>query len=98
MAEEYPQIMKIFTHHNVRRWYVLTLPASHRGGARGLQQELESRIRNNEPLFEYFAPTYVTGRNVNGRDVEVCRPAVQLRVRSHVGTGNQTVQTTTSAI
>ena len=74
MAEEYPQIMKIFTHHNVRRWYVLTLPASHRGGARGLQQELESRIRNNEPLFEYFAPTYVTGRNVNGRDVEVCRP------------------------
>lgn len=74
MAEEYPQIMKTFTQSSVRRWYVLTLPTSHRGGARTLQLELESRMRNNEPLFDYFAPTYVVSRSVKGRDVEEHKP------------------------
>lgn len=74
MAEEYPQLMKTLTQSSVRRWYVLTLPTSHRGGARTLQLELESRMRNNEPLFDYFAPTYVVNRNVKGRDVEEHKP------------------------
>ena len=41
------------------RWYVLALPSRHRGAAKGLQAELDRRLRNGEPAFEYFAPTYV---------------------------------------
>lgn len=59
---------------NAVRWYVLTLPAGHRGPATGLRQELDRRIRNGEPAFEYFAPTYVEVRNEGGRFINTRRP------------------------
>lgn len=49
---------------NAVRWYVLALPTSRKGHyqgnpARALQMELERRARSGEPVFEYFAPSYV---------------------------------------
>lgn len=42
------------------RWYVLVLPAGHRGSrTRSLDEELERRKRRGESAFEYFAPTFV---------------------------------------
>lgn len=56
------------------RWYVLALPSRHRGAAKGLQAELDRRIRNGEPAFEYFAPTYVEIREEKGVWVKTNRP------------------------
>lgn len=52
---------------HVVRWYVLTLPICHKGPAVGLQTELQSRERAGEPLFEYFAPTFVKSRTLHGK-------------------------------
>ena len=46
------------------RWYVLTLPTAVGGrdniySSKGLDAELSRRKRCGEPLFEYFAPSYV---------------------------------------
>ncbi len=51
----------------VVRWYVMSYPYGRKGLTLGLEQELERRRRDNEPLFEYFAPTYVESREVDGR-------------------------------
>lgn len=40
------------------RWYVLTLPACHRGAARTLKQERAWRKNHGDESFEYFAPEY----------------------------------------
>ncbi|MDE6452394.1 MAG: transcriptional regulator [Odoribacter sp.] len=56
------------------RWYVMVLPACHRGPAKGLQGELDRRIRYNEPVFEFFAPSYVEVKNMNGSFVNTRRP------------------------
>lgn len=56
------------------RWYVLVLPSCHKGPARGLQTELERRRRNGEAQFEFFAPSYVEVRKVNGAMVSTERP------------------------
>ena len=56
------------------RWYVLALPSRHRGAAKGLQAELDRRLRNGEPAFEYFAPTYVEVREEKGVWVKTARP------------------------
>ena len=56
------------------RWYVLALPSRHRGGAKGLQAELDRRLRNGEPTFEYFAPTYVEVREEKGIWIKTARP------------------------
>lgn len=58
----------------VVRWYVLSLPSCHRGVARGLQTEHDRRIRNGEPGFEYFAPTYVEVKEEKGVWVKTARP------------------------
>lgn len=55
------------------RWYVLTLPSCHRGTARGLQAELDRRIRNGEPVFEFFAPTYIEVKAKNGSWIKTDR-------------------------
>ena len=52
------------------RWYVMVLPSCHRGKATGLEVELDRRIREGEPLFEYFAPTYVEVKKKNGKFVK----------------------------
>lgn len=56
------------------RWYVLTLPAGHRGGAKGLQRESARRERTGEPTFEYFAPMYEEVRREEGQWVKTHRP------------------------
>ncbi len=59
---------------NAVRWYVMVLPAVHRGMVTGLDGELERRRRDGEPLFEYFAPTFVEVRKVEGRLTESRKP------------------------
>lgn len=57
------------------RWYVLVLPACHKGSAaRGLQLELDRRKRSGEKSFEYFAPTYQEVKRVDGKFVNTHRP------------------------
>ncbi len=58
----------------VVRWYVMVLPTCHRGPANGLQAELNRRLREGEPTFEYFAPRYVEVRTVKGKLVRTERP------------------------
>ena len=62
------------------RWYVLTLPTAAGGRrdrispSRGLDAELSCRERRGETLFEYFAPSYVEVRKVDGKLVNTRRP------------------------
>lgn len=64
---------------NAVRWYVLALPTSRQGHyqgnpARALRMELERRTRNGEPVFEYFAPSYVEVRKQHGDLVRTNHP------------------------
>ncbi len=56
------------------RWYVLTLPSCHKGPAKGLYEERERRVRNGEPLFDFFAPTYYEVREKGGKLERTNRP------------------------
>ncbi|RGD11581.1 transcriptional regulator, partial [Parabacteroides sp. AM25-14] len=62
------------------RWYVLTLPATgvarrdRISPAKSLDAELSRRKRRGETLFEYFAPSYVEVRKVDGKMVNTKRP------------------------
>ena len=56
------------------RWYVLVLPSCHKGPAKGLQAELDRRTRCGEPPFEFFAPSYVEVKEVNGTLVNTTHP------------------------
>ena len=59
--EKTPDVELLAALQNSRavRWYVMVLPSCHRGRAKGLQKELDRRLRCNEPAFEFFAPSYV---------------------------------------
>lgn len=59
---------------HIVRWYVLTLPGSHRGRAAELQAEVDRRAAEGEPVFEFFAPTYTKIRTVRGHEKNVRRP------------------------
>lgn len=59
---------------HVVRWYVLTLPGSHRGRAAELQAEVERRTVAGEPTFDFFAPTYTRVRTVRGHEQNIKRP------------------------
>lgn len=65
------------------RWYVLALPGCHRGLATGLQAELERRNRTGETLFEYFAPTFVEVKEVNGQLTDTKHPLLYNYVFVH---------------
>ena len=62
------------------RWYVLTLPTTGMARrdkispAKSLDAELSRRKRRGETLFEYFAPSYVEVRKVDGKMVNTKRP------------------------
>ena len=56
------------------RWYVLSLPACHKGPAKGLKKELDRRVRLGEPTFDFFAPSFVEMRRREGHLVETHRP------------------------
>ena len=57
------------------RWYILVLPGGAKGSVtKGLRDELCRRSRENEPLFEYFAPTYFEMVHRGGELVRSERP------------------------
>ncbi len=70
------------------RWYVLTLPTASGwrdriSPSKGLEAELSRRERLGEPLFEYFAPSYVEARKVGGKMVNTRRPLLYNYVFIH---------------
>lgn len=70
------------------RWYVLTLPTAIGGrdniySSKGLDAELSRRKRCGEPLFEYFAPSYVEARKVGGKMVNTRKPLLYNYVFIH---------------
>lgn len=73
---------------NAVRWYVLALPTSRKGHyqgnpARALQMEQERRTRTGEPVFEYFAPSYVEVRKQHGEMVRSNHPLLYNYVFIH---------------
>lgn len=73
---------------NAVRWYVLALPTSRQGHyqgnpARALRMELERRTRNGEPVFEYFAPSYVEVRKQHRELVRTNHPLLYNYVFIH---------------
>lgn len=73
---------------NAVRWYVLAFPTSRQGHyqgnpARALRMELERRTRNGEPVFEYFAPSYVEVRKQHGELVRTNHPLLYNYVFIH---------------
>lgn len=73
---------------NAVRWYVLALPTSRKGHyqgnpARALRMELERRARSGEPVFEYFAPSYVEVRKQHGELVRTNHPLLYNYVFIH---------------
>ncbi len=58
---------------HIGRWYVMVYPTKQPGQDEELDRELARRRRNNEPLFEYFAPVLVEARKMNGRLVTTRR-------------------------
>lgn len=59
---------------HIVRWYVMVYPTSSRAMTEELDRELARRQRDNEPLFEYFAPILVEAKKINGRLVRTRRP------------------------
>ena len=58
---------------HIVRWYVIVYPTSNQAMTEELDRELARRRRDNEPLFEYFAPVLVEARKMNGRLVTTRR-------------------------
>lgn len=69
-----PEALEALKNSHAVRWYVLVLPICHKGSARGLQQELDRRTRADEPLFEFFAPSYQEVKCMNGQFVNTRQP------------------------
>ena len=66
-------LSKVRNRHIVR-WYVMVYPTSSRAMTEELDRELSRRRRDNEPLFEYFAPILVEAKKINGRLMKTRRP------------------------
>lgn len=62
------------------RWYVLSLPACHKGPAKGLKKELDRRVRLGEPTFVSSAPSFVRGASREGLGGDSPSVALQLCV------------------
>ena len=58
----------------VVRWYLMLYPYGRKGLTLGLERELERRKRGGEQPFEYFAPTYVEVKEVDGKLVTTKTP------------------------
>lgn len=66
------------------RWYIMVLPAGYKGNpARGLQVEMARRARFGEPVFEYFAPSFVEVKEVDGKLVRTDKPLLYNYVFIH---------------
>ena len=68
-ATPLPEVRK----RHIVRWYVMVYPTSNRTMTEELDRELARRQRDNESLFEYFAPVLVEARKINGRLVTTRR-------------------------
>ncbi len=51
----------------VIRWYILSYSDNRKGLTLGLEAELKRRKGMGEPLFEYFSPTFVETKEVDGK-------------------------------
>ena len=51
----------------ITRWYLMLYPYGRKGLTLGLDREIERRKREGEQLFEYFAPTYVEAKEIDGK-------------------------------
>lgn len=66
------------------RWYVLTIPASRKKDQSDLlEAEVRRRQREHEPTFEYFAPSYVEVKNIQGKLVKTRHPLLYNYVFIH---------------
>ncbi len=52
------------------RWYLMIYPYGRKGLLEGLEREIARRYRDDEPPIEYFAPSYVEAKEVDGRIVK----------------------------
>ena len=68
------QRISTWKNSHIVRWYVLTLPGTHRNRATELQTEVARRAAEGEPIFEFFAPTYTKVRTVRGHEENIRRP------------------------
>lgn len=59
------------------------LPSCHKGPAKGLQEELNRRNSQGEPLFEYFAPSYLEVKKSKKGYLETRRPLLYNYVFIH---------------
>ena len=69
-----PEALDALKNSHAVRWYVLVLPACHKGPAQGLQEEQDRRTRAGEPPFEFFAPSYREVTRTDGQFVNTRRP------------------------
>lgn len=80
--------LRVRKNSNAVRWYVLVLPTSRKGHYQGnpvraLRMELERRKRAGEPVFEYFAPSYVEVREQHGELIRTNHPLLYNYVFIH---------------
>ncbi len=59
--------VKTIANRRAVRWYLMCYPYGRKGLTDGLERELARRKIEGEPLFEYFAPTYIETKEVDGR-------------------------------
>ncbi len=61
--------MDLSKSRQIVRWYLMIYPYGRKGLLQGLDREISRRIRDGEPMIEYFAPVYVEAKEMNGRIV-----------------------------
>ena len=84
MSSEHPSIADVsesvsmslsgLKNRHTVRWYVMVHPSGGQAINEELDRELARRKRDDEPLFEYFAPTFVKVNKINGRWISSNRP------------------------
>ena len=61
----------------------MVVPQRHKGAVAELENEHKRRQRNGEPVLEYFAPTYVEVKNIDGKLVNTQKPLLYNYVFIH---------------
>ncbi len=68
-SDDVPLLVRNVAARKKQRWYIMFFPWGKSGLTVGLEQELKRRKNSREKLFEYFAPTYVVMKEVDGKMV-----------------------------
>ncbi len=66
-VNDLPRLARTVPARKVVRWYLMFFPFGKKGLTVGLNQELARRRNSGETPFEYFAPTYVETKEVDGK-------------------------------